>query len=156
VSFEQLADDHSDRVSVTTHERLARHFGVFGIGGVWVDQEDTGGDAELGIEAEEFAFAGSRMELAGFGAQGRFSTSLGGRAELGGTTSNGSWLVGYEFTYDDIQGFEDDNNTLPQHRVGASWDMNTSSRWNLSLRADVVLFDTETSWVAGFFLQRSF
>ena len=155
-TFAELADAHSDRAAISTEQRLAKNFGVFASGGAWVDEEDAGGDGELGFDIEEVAFSGSRLELAGFGTQGRFSTTIGGRAGLGGTTGAGSWLVGYEFTYDDIEGFEDDNNTLPQHRVGASWDMNTSSRWNLSLRADVVLFDSETSWVAGFFLQRSF
>jgi len=156
VTVAELANAHSDRAAVTTAQRLAKNFGVFASGGAWVDEEDAGGDGEVGFDIEEFAFHGSRLELAGFGTQGRFSTTLGGRAGLGGTTGNGSWLVGYEFTYDDIAGFAADNNSLPQHRLRASWDVNTASRWSLSIHADFLLFDTETSYAAGFFLQRSF
>jgi hypothetical protein len=155
-TFAELADAHSDRAAISTEQRLAKNFGVFASGGAWVDEEDAGGDGELGFDIEEVAFSGSRLELAGFGTQGRFSTTIGGRAGLGGTTGAGSWLVGYEFTYDDIQGFEDDNNTLPQNRVHASFDVNTASGWSFSIHGDVLLFDEETSYAAGFFIQRSF
>ena len=156
VTVEELANAHSDRAAVTMGQRLSKNFGVFASGGAWVDQEDVGGDGEVGMDIEEFAFKGSRLEFAGFGTQGRFSTTLGGRAGLGGTTSNGSWLVGYEFTYDDITGFAADNNSLPQNRIRANWDLNTASRWSISVHADLLLFDTETSYAAGLFLQRSF
>ena len=156
VLFDQLEDDHVDRAAITTTQRLARRFGIFATGGAWLDQDDSGGDGEVGMSLEEIGFRGSKLELAGFATQGRFSRTLGGRAGLGGTTSNGSWLLGYEFTYDDVEDFADDNDSLPQHRVRAMWDMNTAWNWSVSLHGDVLLFDEETSYAVGLFVQRSF
>jgi len=156
VTLNQLADDHSDRVAATTRQRLGRNFGVFATGGVWMDQDDEGGDGEFGMEFDEIAFSGSHAELAGFYSGGRFSDTVGGRASLGSSTSMGDWRLGYEFSYDDVKGFDADNNSLPNHRIGASWETHSASRWSFSLHAELLLFDEETSVLAGFFLQRSF
>jgi len=156
VTFDQLAHDHADRVAATTRQAVGRHFGVFAQGGAWADQDDAGGDGEVGLDFEDVAFEGSTVELAGFYTGGRFSTTVGGRTAISGTTSTGAWHLAYEFTYDDIVGFDSDNNSLPQHRARASWDFNTNSRWSLSMYAEALLFDQETSVLAGLFLQRSF
>ena len=88
--------------------------------------------------------------------QGRFSQTLGYRAAVGANSDRSSWRVGYDFTYDDIDGFDADNDDLPQHRVRASWSTSSASRWNFSVYAETLLFDEETSVLAGLFLQRSF
>ena len=156
VTFDQLAHDHVDRVAATTRQQVGHHFGVFAQGGAWIDQDDQGGDGELGLDFSDVAFKGSTVEFAGFATGGRFSTTVGGRAGLGGTTSTGAWHLLYEFSYNDIQGFDADNNSLPQHRARASWDLHTDSRWSLSMYAEALLFDQENSILAGLFLQRSF
>jgi hypothetical protein len=156
VTFDQLAHDHSDRLAATTRQAIGSHFATFLQGGAWVDQDDQGGDGEMGLDFDEFAFDGGQLELAGFFTAGRFSRTIGGTVGLGRTFPSGSWHLAYEFTYDDILGFDADNNSLPQHRARASLDLNTDSRWSISMYAEVLLFDQETSVLAGLFLQRSF
>ena len=156
VLFDQLADDHLDRVSASPRLALGRHFGIFARGGLWTDEDDEGGDGELGFDIGDIAAAGTRLEMAGFYTGGRFSQTFVGRAGVGGSGAAASWNVLYEFAYDDIRGFDADNNSLPHHRARASVDLNTASRWSLSFHVEALLFDEETSVLAGFFLQRSF
>ena len=101
-------------------------------------------------------FAGSRFEASGFGTKGRFTDDLGWRAAISAISLHSTWRLGYEFTLNRIDGFQSNNNDIPQHRVGVSWSTHSESGWDFSLSADVLFYDTETSLISALFLQKSF
>lgn len=156
VTTEQLADDHSDRVSISGKQMLARSFALFGRAGAWTDEDDEGGDAEGGFEIRNFLFDDAVVDASAFGTQGRYSTTLGWRALMSTPSSHGSWRLGYEFTLNRVEGFSADNDDIPQHRISAGFETFSDSGWSLSTHADALLFDSEIALLAGLFLQRSF
>ncbi|MBL8856973.1 MAG: hypothetical protein JNL28_00495 [Planctomycetes bacterium] len=156
VTAAQLANDHFDRASISGRQAVGRYFELFGQAGVWQDEDDNGGDAEAGFEVKDFMFDDLRVEAAGFGTNGQFSSTLGWRTALGAATSHGLWRLGYDFTLNRIDGFSADNDDIPQHRVRASFETHGDSGWSFSTYSDVLLFDSETAVVVGLFLQRSF
>ncbi len=156
VTAEQLADDHSDRASLSGKLVLGSAFALFGRVGAWADQDDEGGDAEGGFEIRNFLFDGSVADAAAFGSDGRFSSTVGWRASMSVPTSHGSWRAGYEFALNRVDGFSSGNDDLPQHRITAAFESFGDSGWSLSAHADVLLFDSESALLAGLFLQRSF
>jgi hypothetical protein len=156
VTAAQLADDRSDRATVSGRHVVARNFAVTGLVGAWDDEDETGGDAEGGFQVDNFLFEKANFDAAAFGVRGRFNTTLGWRASIGTQSSHGLWRIGYEGTLNDIDGFESDNNSIPQHRIGVSFDTYSDSGWSFSTHVDGLFFDSETAVLAGLFLQRSF
>lgn len=156
VTNEQLAKDRSDRVTAFGRQTLGGDVAIFERGGVWSDEDDDGTDAELGLEFDDFLVGGLHVEAAGFGVDSRFEKTVGWRAGLSSTTSHGLWRAGYDFTLNDIDGFTNDNDSVPQHRVRGSWETHLDSGWSLAAYGDLLLFDNEQSLVAGVFLERSF
>lgn len=155
VTQAQLADDRYDRASISARQM----FDVVGIReefGVWSDEDEEGGDGELTFEVHDMLFDGSRVEAAGFGTQGRFTTLAGWRASLGGGAAQVAWNLGYEFVLNDQQGFSTDNDELPQHRASLDLDWNTPTGWSLALHGAYLIYDEEDGYTAGLYLQRSF
>jgi hypothetical protein len=153
---QQLADDHLDRVSLYGRQTLGRTVGMFGQVGAWHDQVEDGGDVSAGFDVEDMLFQGSRIEAAGFGTRGRFTDTLGWRASVSAINPHTIWRLGYEFTLNRIDGFQDDNNDIPQHRTRASWEKYGDSGWSFSSYVDLLFYDSETAVVTGILLQRSF
>jgi len=156
VTDAQLADDHNDRLALVSRKRTSEDTRVRGVLGGWVDEDEGGGDLELALEIEELAFERDLTEFVVFGSKGRFTSTVGGRLWLGLDATNGRWRFGYEFAQHRLDGFTDDNDDLPQHRVSASRDFHTPSGWSFSGHVDASLWDHENSVSAGFYLQRSF
>jgi hypothetical protein len=156
LSQQQLADDHNDRVALYGRQAISKWIGLYGEGGAWKDQVDDGGDVTVGFDFEDFLFDGSRFDAAGFGTHGRFTDDVGWRASMSAINPHSIWRLGYEFTLNRIDGFQDNNNDIPQHRVGVSWETHSDSGWDLSLHTDVLFYDSETGLIAGLFLQKSF
>lgn len=156
VTNDQIAKSRTDRVTAFGRQTLGRDAAIFARGGVWSDEADDGTDAEVGLEFDNFVARGLHVEAAGFGVDSRFEKTIGWRAGLGSSTSHGLWRVGYDFTLNDIDGFTADNDSVPQHRVRGSWDVHMDSGWSVATYADLLLFDSEQSLVAGIFVERSF
>jgi len=156
VTNEQLANDRADRVTAFGRQALGRDVALFGRVGLWSDEDDDGTDAEMGFDVDDFVVRGLDVEAAGFGVDSRFERTVGWRAGLGSTTSHGVWRAGYDFTLNDIDGFTNDNDSVPQHRVRASWETHMDSGFSIALYADLLMFDRERSVLAGLFLERSF
>jgi hypothetical protein len=156
VTAAQLADDRSDRATLSGRHVAARNLALTGLIGAWDDEDETGGDAEGGFQVDNFLFEHATFDASGFGVVGRFNTTLGWRASIGTQSSHGQWRFGYEGTLNDIDGFESDNNSIPQHRVGVSFDTYGDSGWSFSTHVDGLFFDSESAVLVGLFLQRSF
>jgi hypothetical protein len=156
VTQKQLADDHNDRVAFYGRQAIGKWVGLSGRAGVWKDQTDEGGDAEIGFDVEDLFFDGSRFEASGFGTHGRFTDDAGWRASISAINPHSIWRLGYEFTLNRIDGFQNDNNDIPQHRIGASWETHSQNGWDFSLNGALLLYDSETAVLTSLLLQKSF
>ncbi len=156
VTEEQLADDHSDRLAFTGRLRLARRTRVYTTVGGWTDEDEDGGDAELGVDVEDLLADRTLIDLSAFGSRGRYTTSIGARLGFAYYTGSGRWQLDYEFSKNQFDGFSSANNELPQHRVRGSRDVSTASGWDFSAYAEVDVWDSENAVMLGFYLQRSF
>lgn len=155
VTQAQLADDRYDRAAVAARQRVGS-VSIREEIGVWSDEDEEGGDGELAFDLYDVLFDGGRVEAAGFGTKGRYTTLAGWRAALGGDIGSFSWTAGYEFVLAEIQEFSSANNELPEHRVLFDVDWNTESGWSLSLNSGLLFYDEETGYAVGVYLQRSF
>jgi len=151
-----LATERDDRVSADGWIWARPDRRLFARSGLWVDQEDVGGDLELGIEQLDLWLDGNRTELSIFGSRGQFSTIVGLRARYGVQFNLLHWNLSYEYFQSNQIGFSDDNDDLDHHRLLGNLDLTRQSGWNLSLRGGLERWSNEFAGVAGFYLQRSF
>lgn len=151
-----IADEHADRLGADGWTWVRPDRRLFARTGAWVDQEDYGGDLEVGVEQLEWFLDDSRTELSVFGSRGKYSSLLGFRAIFGVQRDLVGWSASYEYFQSDQLGFSDDNDDLNHHRLLGNLDLTRQSGWNLSLRGGLERWSDELAAVAGFYLQRSF
>jgi hypothetical protein len=156
ISAATLADGRYDRLSGSGWVWLGSDQRLHGEVGGWVDEDDAGGDAELGIELRELLMRGARANLSAFGTHAKYSDVLGGRASFGRAVDGGYWELLYEFSTQTQAGFTGDLGDILQHRVRASRDFDFSGAWRFSVYADGVLWDDHGAVSVGFYLQKSF
>lgn len=150
----QLADDHNERLALTSKLQLTRDLRLLsGVGG-WVDEDEAGADAELGLALRDFVVPRAFGEFTAFGTRGRFQTSLGARASLGIASDHGRWALDYELSQNRLDGFSATNDDLPQHRLRFHYD-HAWHGWDLSWRLEGLVYDDENAVSVGLYLQRS-
>jgi hypothetical protein len=150
----QLADDHADRLALTSRLALGRDARLLTALGGWIDEDDEGGDAELGLSLQDAWGERGFADLAVFGGRGRFERSLGTRLSLGRSLASGRLALDYELAQHRLDGFSSANDDLPQHRLRFSGD-HALGRWSVSWRVEGLLYDDENAIQAGLYLQRS-
>jgi len=150
----ELASLRSDRVGA----RLTRGWragGRWSAGmGLWNDEDDSGGDLELGYEKLDWLRDASRAGCSAFLVQGKFSTIAGVRGTYSLTRPEGTWTVLLELSDRFEKGFASDVDEILQHRMRGSYDAQLGSGWSLSLYGEGRSFDDALSVSAGFYLQR--
>lgn len=162
VGPQQIQDAVVDRASGTVwrwiRPRVQGKGGlrVWGRGGAWADEEDSGGDGELGLSFHDVNTTGDRLDLVGFASTGKFSELVGGRIRYGRFGPSRSWSVMYEIRQNDVIGFENNADDLIQHRVRGSMEFYRSSGLSASFNVEAQLQDLEDQVFVGLFLQRSF
>jgi len=149
----QLADDHDERLGVTSRLQMTPSTHLLGGAGVWLDEDESGGDGEFGFGARDVLADGHFAEVLVFGTRGRFQSTVGGRATTGFLVESGRWALDYEFTQNRLDEFSSANDDLPQHRVRLHAD-HAWSRWNLSWRLEGLVYDDENAVTIGLYLQR--
>jgi hypothetical protein len=155
VTDDQLADDHNERVSLASGLQLNDAVCLRTAVGAWVDQDDRGGDAELGFALHDFVFPGAFAEVAAFATRGSFLAELGARGSVGTATAGGGRLaLDYEFTQNRLDGFSSANDDLPEHRLRLHGDHAWNS-WNVSWRLEALVYDDENALTLGLYLQRT-
>ena len=156
VTEDQLDDDHAERLSLRNALQLTDETRVLtGVGG-WVDEDDEGGDAEIGISLDGFPGERGTLDLVAFATQGRFTRTVGGRAGIGQRDETGFWGLDYEFGGHRLIGFSSANDDLPQHKVRLHKDWFDLWRWSVSARLEGVLYDDEHAVLVGFYIERSY
>ena len=124
--------------------------------GVWGDQEDEGGDAQVGVEYADWFFDASRTDLTVFGTHGRFSSIYGARIDYAWLAANGSWDFLFEVGLTDQFGFNSNNDNLLQQRYRVMRQFRTSSGWDFAAHVQGTILEDEEGLALGFYLQRSF
>ena len=152
---DQIQDDHDDRLAFSAWRRVGGHR-LHGQLGGWVDEEDEGLDANLGIDFQDLLFDRSRTDVTGFASQGEFSNTWGFQTSWQRSLDDGFWSLFYEFSFNNNVGFNDDVDDILQHRLRASRNVYDFAGWNVELHAEVRTFDDEGSVTVGFFLQRGY
>lgn len=162
VGLPQIQDAHVDRLGGTvskwtsggaSRERAKR---LYLRAGGWSDEEDAGGDAEVGVDLFDLFADDARLDLAFFTSAAKFSNVVGARVRYGRFGPKRSWSVQYEVRQNDIVGFENDADDLYQHRARGSYQLFRASGLSASLSGEVQFQDREEQLFLGFFLQRSF
>jgi hypothetical protein len=156
VALDELADAHNDRLSFGGWRAFGDGHRYYGEAGGWVDQEDAGGDLEAGIEFADVFMRDARLDTGIFATAGRFSTVGGVRLGYGKTMEEGSWDVVYQLSNAAQLGFDEENDDVVQHWLRASIGFLFGAGWNVSIYGDGRSFDENTSFSAGFALQKSF
>lgn len=153
----QFEEYRNDRVSASGWRWLSGRQRVHGRVGVWDDEDDSGGDASVGMDFQDLFVDESRTDLTLFTASGEFSNVLGSRLSFDKTAWNGFWSVFYEYAAHDQEGFESDVDDIVQHRLRGSREFRTSGGWDVSVHLQTLLWDEdEDSWSFGFYIQKSF
>ena len=156
VTAQQLADDHRDRLALTGTKSLGRKRRMHTSLGGWIDEDDNGSDASLGLGLDDLFAEESDTDFTLFATAGEFATVLGARISHGRPFGAGRWDLSYEITNHDQTGFQDNNDDIPQHRVRASTDWLGASGWSLHCYGDVQFWDDEGALTLGFHFSKSF
>ncbi len=156
VTTAQLADDHNDRLALQARVRVSDPMRLHASTGAWVDQDDSGSDLDFGVEVDDLVSERSLIDVSGFATEGKFVSVLGARAMFSRQTNFGQWGAEYELSNNRINGFNDNNDDLPQHRLRLFTDFFLDSGWSLSGHLETIVWDHENSVALGFYLQKSF
>jgi len=156
VGVEALADGALDRLGVAGSMALPGRRRVTGRAGAWADEDDSGGDFELGYDTRAPLLPDARLELGLFVAQGETSALRGARASLAQVLGAVDWRLTYEVQEDRFDGFEALNDDALQHRVRASGNWFGATGWLLEVYAELQLQDIDDAVLVGFHFGRSF
>lgn len=162
VGLPQIQDAHVDRLGGTLSKwtsggaaaPMAKR--LYLRAGGWADEEDSGGDAEFGVDLYDLFADDGRLDLAVFSSAAKFSSLVGARVRYGRFGPKRSWSVQYEIRQNDVTGFEDNADNLYQHRARGSYELFRASGLSASLSGEVQFQDREEQFFLGLFLQRSF
>ena len=149
----ELEDEHRDRLEVAGRHWVARDQRLLGSLGLWIDDEEEGGDAELGLEVVQ---PRSHADVIAFGTLGEFTTTYGLRGSYSYYVDNGRWEIMTEIANQDIQGFDDNNDDLFQQRVRGLREFNSLWGWSFSGYFEIDYWEEEEGLTLGFYAQRSF
>ncbi len=156
VGPDRLEDAHRDRLAASGVKQMGTDRRLHGGLGLWLDEEDDGADAQVGLGLDDFLMDESNADVTGFVTFGKFTTVLGARASYGRAFRNGRWDVMYEASNQDQVGFDENNDDIPQHRVRVSTDWFGAGGWSLNVYGDVTIWDEEGALTVGFYFTRSF
>ncbi len=140
----QLADDRYDRLSARGWHALDDRVELQAEVGAWDDEDESGGDAELGLEVVDLFAPGSRSTASVWLAEGRFTSSRGARVSYGQPFERraaGRWDVSYDLSQHDSEDFDSDFADIVQHRLAVSWVLRLADGWSATLGADALLWD---------------
>ena len=156
ITLAQLADNRTDRVSISGWRKLGSDVRLRGRIDSWDDQNSSGGGGEVGVDIDDVFVDRSRASVALFATEGRFSSVLGSRLRYSKYTRTGSWNVSYEIANHEQDGFTGTLEELVQQKVRGSYDHRTAAGWNWSVYAENRFGDEQGSLSVGVFVQKSF
>jgi hypothetical protein len=155
-TLQEIEDDHLDELAASAYHYTDSHLRLHGEAGAWYDEDETGGSADAGLEFPEVLIHDLRADFTAFGSRGQFSTLFGGRVTCSLPADDGRWDLSYEYANHRLHGFSSNLNDLVQQRVWLSRSFHWGGGWSFSLDAQATWWDTDVSWAAGWFVQKTF
>ncbi len=150
-----VVDDHVDRLSVDGWLLLDPRTRLHGQVGGWIDEDETGGDAEAGADIDDLLSEDSHTDLTVFGTLGEFGSLAGARLTHGQRAGIARWDAYYEITSNDQYGFSSNYDDILQQRLGADVGYFPPSRWSFSFHTEAVLWDDDGAWSVSLYISRS-
>ncbi len=148
--------EHVNRASVGVWQRLDDKRRLTLDLGLWEDDDDTGGDLDVGLEVEDFGSENSRLGIHIFQTNGEFSANVGARITYSQYVSEDHWSVLYEATKTTQDDFDPAADTYYQHRVRGSYQFQIDRAWQVSVFAEDTILEDDSSFLLGFQFDRSF
>jgi len=143
VTLAELADARNDRLALAGYTPLSEDLLLRAEVGAWDDEDDSGGDAELGFELEDLFVEGGQGRAAVYGVDGRFSEGVGARVGFGRQLGRQHWDVDYEVSEQHEKDFDVGFADVLQHWLRARWGISLEHGWDLSLGAGLRLWDQD-------------
>jgi hypothetical protein len=152
----EISDDRLDLLGLNGWWQMRETVRLDGHLSGWIDQQDEGGEAELGIEVNDLALRNSRFELAGFYGIGQYEDYAGGRISYGHYEARGFWELFYEYSWHHEHAFPDNLDDIQQHRFRVSGGLYLPSGFDVTFYVETRVWDTEFAVALGLTLQKSF
>ncbi|MHC4958064.1 MAG: hypothetical protein ACYTGN_06775 [Planctomycetota bacterium] len=156
VNNNQIFGNEYDRVWLDGWAVLSDRFTVRGHAGGWVDEDGSGGSAELGIDWKDFLIRNATLNLTFFGSVAQFENNVGARVNYGRAVGDARWDLFYEFTNHHLLDLPPDRDDLQQHRARVSGTLASSNGWDITVYGQVTFYDDQLNWSAGLTFQRRF
>ena len=153
---DDIYDARVDRLAMNGWRWLEKKKRLHGRVGVWDADRGSGADAEVGMDVQDFLLDRGRGDLSVFAGDGLYSDYVGARLTFGRNVATGHWDIMYEISSHSQTGFEDENDDMVMHRIRTSREFHDISGWNLSLYGESNIWDEDSSYSLGIFLQKSF
>lgn len=148
--------EHVQRVSAGFWQRLDDKRRLSLDLGAWNDEDDAGGDLDLGLDIEDFGLENSRLGLHIFQTNGEFSEHLGARVTYSQYVSDNRWSVLVEATKTVQDDFDPAADTFYQYRVRGSYQFQLDETWHISVFGEDTILEDDSSFLLGFQFDRSF
>jgi hypothetical protein len=152
----EIANNGTDRLATNFWWWMREGTQVHGHVSGWIDEQDEGGAAELGLEVRDLLVRNSRFDITGFGAIGNIEYTGGARISYGLYEARGFWEVFYEYSLHHEYAFPDNLDDIQQHRIRVSGGLYLPSGFDVSFYVETRVWDVEFTWVLGLTLQKSF
>ncbi len=149
-----LANNEYDRLALNLWKMLSEDRRLHGHVSGWVDEDGSGGAFDIGVEQELRREA--HLDLVGYGNIGQYESVAGVRLLYGRTTAKGRWDLMYELAFHHIHGLDANRDDLVQQRLRGSLSIYRVGNWDVYVFGEVVAYDKEISWSAGFTWQKGF
>lgn len=154
--FEDLADSAYDRLAASWVHETRGGTRLRALGGVWRDEEERGGDVELGVDVTDAWVAGDDAGVAVFGTRGSYSADAGMRFSWGLSDEKGRWDVSYRFADRHMDEFSHESDDLWEHAVRGARAFHLGDGWYASLASEARTFDEELDLSLTMYVQKSF
>lgn len=151
-----LIGAHVDRVSAHLWTNAGDQTQWFTRATGWVDEEDEGFAAELGLRQNDVFGSRTRSGLALYHVDTISSNVTGVRIEHGGDYQFGRLDLLYELGFVHFDDEPSDRSELLQHRFAALVSTGMGGGWDATFTSDVTVWDEEISFGVGIYLQRLF
>ena len=154
---DDLKDNRTDRLTINGWRWVDDRKRFHARGGLWSDEDDSGGDAEAGVEIEDLFADRGRGDVTLFTSEGQFTSLTGVRLSYRKSFAKSAyWDVLYELARHDLEGFLVDSDDQVQQRFRASGGLYSPSGWSLSAFAESFFGGEIDSLSLGVYLQKSF
>jgi hypothetical protein len=154
--FEDLTDSAFDRVSASWYHTTVCDTRLRATTGVWKDEEEQGGDLELGLDVRDRWIDGDDAAIELFGVRGSYSTDAGMRVRWGLADDAGRWDFSYRLADRHMDEFSHESDDLWEHAVRGSRAMYLGDGWYTSLAGEARSFIEEFDFSLTLYVQKTF